>query len=301
MSKLGAMKRTLLLFVALIFAILLRPQPSFGQNYVTTGDYRKVAGELIRGLMDSGKSGSTAELMTEAALKLLGTPYGSGTLDEDPSSEKLRIYLTRTDCILFVETCLNLALTVKASEDGAYPTFEDFAANVARSRYRVDPPYSYSDRVHYTTEWIRRQEGILRDVTLDLGGEEYDHPIHFMSRHPGSYKQLSANSANPRAAMDLERIKGVENDLNKIPMTYIPKNKIASAAGKIKTGDIICFVSAVDGLDIAHVGIAIVTDGKAGFVHASQKEGKVVIDSKTIEEYVKPRSNLSGIKVVRPL
>ena len=103
------------------------------------------------------------------------------------------------------------------------------------------------------------------------------------------------------AAMDLERIKGVEKDLNKIPMTYIPKNKIASAAGKIKTGDIICFVSAVDGLDIAHVGIAIVTDGKAGFVHASQKEGKVVIDSKTIEEYVKPRSNLSGIKVVRPL
>ena len=213
MSKLGAMKRTLLLFVALIFAILLRPQPSFGQNYVTTGDDRKAAGELIRGLMDSGKSGSTAELMTEAALKLLGTPYESGTLDEDPSSEKLRIYLTRTDCILFVETCLNLALTVKASEDGAYPTFEDFAANVARSRYRVDPPYSYSDRVHYTTEWIRRQEGILRDVTLDLGGEEYDHPIHFMSRHPESYKQLSTNSANPRAAMDLERIKGVEKDL----------------------------------------------------------------------------------------
>ncbi len=148
MSKLGAMKRILLLFVALFFAILLRPQPSFGQNYVTTGDDRKVAGELIRSLMDSGKSGSTAELMTEAALKLLGTPYVSGTLDEDPSSEKLRIYLTRTDCILFVETCLNLALTVKASEDGAYPTFEDFAANVARSRYRVDPPYSYSDRVH---------------------------------------------------------------------------------------------------------------------------------------------------------
>ena len=278
------MKRTLLLFVALIFAILLRPQPSFGQNYVTTGDDRKVAGELIRGLMDSGKSGSTAELMTEAALKLLGTPYVSGTLDEDPSSEKL-----------------NLALTVKASEDGAYPTFEDFAANVARSRYRVDPPYSYSDRVHYTTEWIRRQEGILRDVTLDLGGEEYDHPIHFMSRHPESYKQLSTNSANPRAALDLRRISEVEKDLNKLPMTYIPKNKIASAAGKIKTGDIICFVSAVDGLDIAHVGIAIVTDGKAGFVHASQKEGKVVIDSKTIEEYVKPRSNLSGIKVVRPL
>ena len=88
------MKRILLLFVALFFAILLRPQPSFGQNYVTTGDDRKVAGELIRSLMDSGKSGSTAELMTEAALKLLGTPYVSGTLDEDPSSEKLRIYLT---------------------------------------------------------------------------------------------------------------------------------------------------------------------------------------------------------------
>ncbi|MBO4230351.1 MAG: DUF1460 domain-containing protein, partial [Bacteroidales bacterium] len=69
----------------------------------------------------------------------------------------------------------------------------------------------------------------------------------------------------------------------------------------IQSGDIICFVSTVEGLDIAHVGMAYVEDGRVGFIHASQNDGKVVIDSRTIVEYVLPRRNLSGIKVVRPL
>ena len=84
-------------------------------------------------------------------------------------------------------------------------------------------------------------------------------------------------------------------------MTYIPKAKVAGIEDKIKTGDIICFVSAVEGLDIAHVAIAYVKDGKVGFIHASQAAGKVIIDPKSIAGYISSRTNLAGIKVVRPL
>ena len=63
---------------------------------------------------------------------------------------------------------------------------------------------------HYTTEWIRRQEGTLRDITLELGGEVNDHPIDFMSTHTKSYKQLADANNIPRAALDLKKIEETE-------------------------------------------------------------------------------------------
>ena len=296
------MRRISVVLMAL-FAMFFGCRVSSGQvNCVTTPQDKELAVKIMRDLSEDAASGlSAGDLMVLAAKKLLGTPYVAWTLDEDPNEENLRIFLTKTDCIIFVETCLGLVRTVMESA-GTEPSFESFAANVAKTRYRKDtPPYSYSDRVHYTTEWIRRQEGDLIDLSLQLGGKENDHPIHFMSRHPKSYKQLADAENIPRTALDLKRIGEIEEELNRAPMTYIPKNKIPSAVEGIKSGDIICFVSTVDGLDIAHVGIALVENGKVGFIHASQKEEKVVIDGKTIEEYVVPRSNLSGIKVVRPL
>ncbi|MBQ6254863.1 MAG: DUF1460 domain-containing protein [Bacteroidales bacterium] len=292
------MKRTARFFMALL-AMTLGCQESSGQRYITTDADKEVAARILATLHEN-KDLSTPELMVIAAKDLLGTPYVASTLEEDPFNEELRVYLTKTDCILFVETCLNLARTVKQSANKV-PGFDAFAANVAKTRYRKAPPYTYSDRIHYTTDWLRRQEGSLEDLTLSLGGKEDPRPINFMTRHPKSYKQLADADNIPRAALDLGRIGEVEDELNKIPMTYIPKDRIAAAAKGIRSGDIICFVSSVEGLDIAHVAIAYVEDGRVGFIHASQADGKVEIDGRTIEEYVRPRSNLSGIKVVRPL
>ena len=300
------MKRTIALFMAL-FAILIHPGSSCAQDYVTTSQDRALAEKILNLLHKkclsariAGDPMETADLMVIAAKELIGVPYVAGTLDEDPSAEKMRIYLTKTDCILFVETCLNLAKTVIQAGESS-PSFNDFVSNIERTRYRKDPPFTYSDRIHYTTEWIRRQEGTLEDMTLELGGEVHDHPISFMSAHPKSYKQLSDANNIPRAALDLKAIEDVEKELNKLPMTQIPKAKIAAAAEGIRSGDIICFVSTIGGLDIAHVAIAYVENGRVGFIHASQNDGKVEIDARTIEEYVSRRSNLSGIKVIRPL
>lgn len=300
------MKRTLALFMAL-FAILFLPAFSSAQDYVTTAQDKAMAEKVLNILHEkylsariSGEPMETADLMVIAAKELIGVPYVAGTLDEDPVTEKMRVYLTKTDCILFVETCLNLARTVIQAGESS-PSFNDFVSNIARTRYRKDPPYSYSDRIHYTTEWIRRQEGTLKDMTIELGGEINDHPISFMSEHPKSYKQLADAYNIPRAALDLKAIEDVEKELNKVPMTQIPKARISSAAGGIRSGDIICFVTTVAGLDISHVALAYVENGRVGFIHASQNDGKVEIDARTIEEYVSRRSNLSGIKVVRPL
>ena len=285
-------------------AILCLPVVS-AQDYVTTNADKALAASLLKTLYEADRNVQgglpTPELMVMAAKALAGTPYVAGTLDEDIVREVPRIYLTKTDCIIFVETCLALARTVKEAGEEA-PGFPAFEANVVRTRYRGRPPFTYGDRVHYTTEWIRRQEDSLRDLTLELGGEVYDHPIHFMSSNPTLYKQLADADNIPRAALSLKKIREVEAELAKEPMTCIPSAKVASVEGGIRSGDIICFVSSVEGLDIAHVAIALVEGGKVGFIHASQADGKVEKDRRTIAEYVaRPNSKLSGIKVVRPL
>lgn len=250
-----------------------------------------------------GRTLSTSELMLLASYQLMGIPYVTSSLDTDWEGEQLRISLTGTDCILFVETCLNLAVTAASSADPSDTTFNAFVMNMASTRYRIPgPEYSYSDRIHYTTEWIRRQEGqTLKDMTLELGGKTIDHPVSYMTAHPGSYPLLSDKSLNPSADKDLAAIRKVEDQINQTPMTVILKENMPAALKDIRSGDIICYVTSVEGLDISHVAIALVKDGRVGFIHASSKEMKVVTDAKTIFEYVSASHNLMGIKVVRPL
>jgi hypothetical protein len=227
-----------------------------------------------------------AELMVRAGKAMEGQPYVAGTLDESP--EQLRIYLTRTDCIIFVETCLALARTTR--EDG---DFQTFANELRQSRYREGRIEAYADRLHYTTEWARQGEarGVLKDVTRTLGGEPLARPINYMSAHPESYPLMDDPAA----------IRAVEDRINSEPRYYIPKSKLAGALDGIRSGDIICLVSAVEGLDIAHVGLALVVNGRVKLFHASTSTMKVTEDSRTLQEYLAGRSSILGIQVLRPL
>ena len=254
---------------------------------------------------------ATAKAALVAARALLDQPYVASTL-EGGDREQPRIFLTRTDCILFVEACHCLAHTALTV---AHPSFADYARNVVRRRYREPVVRNYSDRIHYTTEWVRRAEsdGWVHDITLDLGGTVWEHPIWYMSHNASKYEHLKNAGSDPVQRHDLEVIARVENDLNTRPHTYIPRDRVAAAADGIRSGDIICYCSGVDGLDIAHVAMAWVTDpegnlvfgdapagSRIGFVHASMAGMKVMVDPKTIADYVAGRKGLSGIKVVRP-
>ncbi len=211
-----------------------------------------------------------------------------------------------------MEACHCLAHTALTV---SHPSFADYARNVVRRRYREPVVRNYSDRIHYTTEWVRRAEadGWVHDITLDLGGSVWEHPIGYMSHNASKYEHLKNAASDPVQRHDLAVIARVENDLNARPHTYIPREQVAAAAEGIRSGDIICYCSGVEGLDIAHVAMAWVTDpegnlvfgdapagSRIGFVHASMAGMKVMVDSKTIADYVAGRKGLSGIKVVRP-
>ena len=289
------MRPFLPLLVAVLTACGARAaQPATPVN--TTEKDRQVAREILQTLQSA--PGSSGERMLKAAISLLGTPYVASTL-ENTEKEELTIYLTRTDCILFVETCFNLVEAVRIY--GAEADFAGFADLVRQSRYRDGKVDRYSDRIHYTTEWIRNGEarGLLEDMTMAFGGMAADRPINFMSTHKGSYRQLAGAPEDTTAARDLALIAAVEKTLSETPQSWIPTRKIPGMEQKIRSGDILCFMSGVPGLDIAHVGIAYVHDGRAGFIHASSGGGQVMVDPRTIAGYAAAKKNCPGIKVVR--
>lgn len=272
------------LLLAFLFPFILCNGHS--ETFATTEQDRALAEKVLKKL-EAHQDEEPGKMMVRAANALLGQPYVAGTLDELPN-EKLCVFLTRTDCILFVETCLGLVQTARRNT----VSFEYFVSELQCSRYRNGVYSRYEDRLHYTTEWARQgvARGVLEDMTEALGGVRYDHPVHYMSMHPDAYPRMT----------DVEAIKAVEDSINAVPSTYIPKNRLKEALKGIRNGDIILFTTTVDGLDVSHCAIAKVDAGKpVRFIHASTGAKKVIVEPRTLEEYVTGRKAVTGIQVFR--
>lgn len=230
-------------------------------------------------------------IMGELGLLLLGTAYVGGTL-EGPS-EQCRVDLTGLDCVTFFENILGMA---RITVQGRY-TMNDLINEVTLTRYRGGLLRGYTSRLHYTSEWIidNTAKKTVKDITKDLGGIIFPLSVSFMSEHPQYYAPLQNNE------QEVDTIRSIEKNINSHTHYYIPKKDVKKIEQKLMTGDIIAIATNKQGLDYAHTGI-IYKDrkGKARFLHASQKQKKVILDT-TISSYLKSVSSHIGITVIRPL
>ena len=233
----------------------------------------------------------TGDLMVETARFFLGTPYVAGTLEEEP--ETLVINLHGLDCMTLVENTAALAWSVKhrLAYDGYVSVLKDM-------RYRKSgcATLDYTDRLHYTADWIYENEkrGYLKDVTKEIGGQSLKLDLSFMSTHPDSYKQLKGNPG--RIAVMAAK----EKEISARPHYYIPQDEINEHAGQIRNGDIVCFVTTVKGLDISHVGIVCRERDMLTFIHASTVQKRVIVNEEPLQEYVQGIKRNCGIMIVRP-
>ncbi len=281
------MKRTIILFIALFglafsASAIEKGDARFSQRDVERFDEVIAAVSADRGLpMD--------ELIVKVAKQFLGTPYVAGSLEQEP--ERLTVNLRETDCILFVEMCLALALTAKDDD----PSFDSYLDRLAELRYRGGIVDGYTSRLHYTSEWIAQgaDNGFFKEVTKECGGSPLAQKFNFMSTHPSSYKQLSNSPAN------VAKIRSVEQDLQSRSYWYIPKAELPGCAKNIRTGDIIAFTSTVGGLDIAHIGIAYREGDRLTFIHASTTANKVIINPTPLTQYINGVKSQSGVRVIR--
>jgi len=241
--------------------------------------------------MVAKKSFPMDQLIIETAQFFLGTPYVASTLEKEP--ERLVINLREVDCSTFVENVIALTRTLKDNE----PSFERFCIHLQYIRYREGKITNYLDRLHYTSDWLFKNDRkkILKDINKEIGGKPFSFHLYFMSTHPDSYKQLKNNP------LLVEGIRSVEERINSRTYYYIPKQEIDSYSASFKSGDIVCFTTAIKGLDISHVGIVYRTKEKLTFIHASTLAKKVIINEESLKSYVMKGKNSTGIMLARPL
>ncbi|HYN80470.1 MAG TPA: N-acetylmuramoyl-L-alanine amidase-like domain-containing protein [Gemmatimonadaceae bacterium] len=231
----------------------------------------------------------------------VGTPYEAFTLEAylraggNPSrTEPLTVSLSRFDCVTLVESCLAVARVAAQTRD---PSWDRFAREVERMRYRGGKRGGYTSRLHYFSEWISDGEkrGLVRDLGAELGGIEDTRPLRFMTGHRSSYPAL-ANDAVFRAIGEMER------SLDKHPRHVVPTARIPEVVDRIQTGDVVAFATSIPGLDVSHAAFAYRDSGGVlRVLHAPLSGGVVEVTRSTLPEYVSAIRRATGILVARPL
>lgn len=267
---------------------------SFCSQAVERGDVRYSQRDVdkfeeVMALTSGDREAPMSELVVKIAKHFIGAPYVAGTLEVEP--EQLTVNLAETDCILFVEMCVALALTAKDAE----PSFDRYLDNLAGLRYRDGIVDGYTSRLHYTSEWIAQGEkrDIFKEVTSECGGRPIAQKFNFMSTHPASYKQLKDSPD------DVAKMRRIEQALEAQDYSYIPKADLPRCIKDIRSGDIIAFCSTVAGLDIAHIGIALRDGDNLTFIHASTAAKKVIINPQPLVTYINGVKSQSGLRVIR--
>ena len=105
----------------------------------------------------------------------------------------------------------------------------------------------------------------------------------------------------PGHPANVARIREAEAALSAAGRYYIPQDRIAGVAEGIRDGDIIAATSTVEGLDVAHTGLALWVDGTLRLMHAPLVGDSVQISEIALAERIQGISGQDGIMVARPL
>lgn len=284
------MKRSAILFFIIGLVVFVKAQtPLVVSRSYTDKDMQLV--ETYFQSMQSKKTLPFNELIIETAQFFLNTPYVASTLEGE--QEHLIVNLREMDCTTFVENVLALAYTVRQD----HCSFEMFCTHLKTLRYRTGNEFEYTDRLHYFSDWIfeNEQKGLVKDVTKLIGGEPYSLNLSFMSTHPDSYSALKAHPEY------IDVIKAKEQDISaRSGYAMIPKTNISNCAKGMKDGDIVCFVTKIEGLDVTHVGFVYWKNDTLRLIHASSGAKKVVIDPKPLQQYAEGIKSTTGVMIVRP-
>ena len=230
------------------------------------------------------------ELLVRIGQSFTGTPYVAHTL-ETGTDEALVVNLREFDCTTFDETCLALALTVKAGKTD----FGSYKQQLEKVRYRHGVRDGYLSRLHYFSDWLYSNtlQGLLSPLDSSFQ-RPFRKPVNFMSTHPGSYWMLKSNPGL------VALIAGQEKTISSRNMYFLPKEKLQANEQQLHNGDIVGLTSGIPGLDIAHVGLVIRMNGRVHLLHASSTLKKVVVSDEPLADYLAGKKSFTGIMIARP-
>ncbi len=231
------------------------------------------------------------DVVSAVGTSFVGTPYVAHTL-EAPGEEHLVVNLRGFDCVTFVETTLAIARCVRSDRD----TLRAFEKELRLIRYRSGIIHGYASRLHYFRDWVEDNERkhLVRNISGDLGGVVGTKLINFMSTHVAAYPRLGDSR-------EADSVRAAEVRLSSEAFTCVPKDRVAVAQEKLRSGDIIALATSMDGLDVSHTGIAVDSDGILRYLHAPLSGGSVKFSGGSLADYLRGRDAVTGIIVARPL
>ena len=282
------------LFTLILFSILISCNTGNNDKLVDMDTIifqpqdKEVLDEVFK-LYSSEKDLPISELLVKVGKYFLDIPYVAHTLEF--SEEQLVINLRGLDCTTFTVSTLAISRAIKSGN----PTFEQFATEVQRIRYRKEIIDGYTSRIHYFMDWIYLNEnkGLVTDISEEIAQTRFHKEIDFMTTHSDSYTQLKEN---PEL---IPIIAEQEKELSAREMYYIPEKKLAELEDLLMDGDIVGITTKMDGIAIAHVGILVRIDDRIHLMHASSKGEKVIISERTLEDYLLDNEAMNGVMVVR--
>ena len=237
--------------------------------------------------------------MAEIGRSFVGTAYVPRTLEVE-GPERVVVNFRGLDCVTFVENVFALSRFVRS---GAGRSLTDRPAAEAHYqklleeiRYRDGQLDGYQSRLHYFSDWIANNASrmLIRDLGADLEGIHNLDRIDFMTTHVDSYSQL-ANFEN------LEALRETEARLSAAGRLFVPEARIPAVADHLEDGDIIAATSVVEGLDVAHTGLALWVEGTLRLMHAPLVGDSVQISEVSLAERIQRSEGQDGIIVARPL
>ncbi len=254
---------------------------------------REIFTRIIQRTRDEGwDSLPIGQCMGKIAEFFVGTDYVGGTL-EGEGPEVCRVDLTGLDCVTFYESVLCMARILKKGKT----SFADFIQELTFTRYRKGILIDYPSRLHYTSDWIHdnQEKNVVKNITKELGGEDFPVRVSFMSENPSYYLSLRESPEF------IKTITEIEHEINGRKHWFIPRENIKKVQKHLQTGDIIAVATNKKGLDYSHTGL-IFRDNqeRIRFCHASSAKGKVLLDTE-LDKYIKSVNTYTGITVARPL
>jgi len=261
-----------------------------------------VGGQQFHSLCDKAAKSNWASFplglrTTTVGRALLGTRYGNYTLEIDDHIESPSVNFNYLDCWTFYETSLAFARMV-----GSKPapwSEADLLHFIELERYRGGHcDGTYLSRMHHLEEVFSDNErrGLGRNMTRLFGGVPIRRNVREMQVAWRSYRYLRNNPSLRRG------IARVEARVSDLPVTYIPKSRVAGIETQLQNGDVLAIASADPGGYTSHVGLALRDGTTCRFMHAtsSRDKGRRCIIDRRISQYLAEGRDHMGLIVFRP-
>jgi hypothetical protein len=228
---------------------------------------------------------------------IVGTSYGNYTLEIDDKIESPCANFEMLDCWTFYETSLAFARMVKCSE--SFWTREGLLHYIELERYRDGTcTGNYLSRMHHLEEVFANNErrGLGQNVTASLGGVPVRRNIREMQ---SAWKQYRYLRSDPSL---IPGIAQVEARVSTLPVTYIPRSKVAGIESRLQDGDVFAIASKDPSGYTSHVGLGVRDGANCRFMHAtsSRSKGRCCIIDTRISNYLQEKSDNMGLIVFRP-